>query len=420
MERTSNYKQWLASMRENLLNKCEDEDSKKKLQLHFQEKDFLEQFKQPKDLLNKKTTCSLCGSEIKIGTNLLAICRKCKMKKHREIFYGSLENFKKVANENYKKSCLEKFGVENPSQLKENRERATQTRLLKNNGSYKSEEELLKSKETFNKNFGDYTCIIEKVKQTKKERYGNENYNNTKKIEDTKNRLYGRGGCVNPTVAKKTRYEKNNGKYFSEDSIEKIKSARKEKQEDIVEKTKNTNQKRYGVSNPMKVPEIAKKSVAARKLSYPEWTEEHREHLIEATLKKYGTFNHRNSYFYKNLYFDSSFELVYFIWLSDNKRDFTYHPKKRFEYFVGGKKHLYYPDFEVENTFVELKGPHLINEEKILLNWKGEPEVEKTNCLRENNVRILEEIDLKPIFEYVENTYGKKYWRNFVCQKSKV
>ena len=420
MERARNYKQWLQTMRENLLAKCENEQQKEKLILQFQEKDFLEQFKKSKDFLDKTAKCSLCDSEIKIGTNLLTVCRKCKMKKHREIFYGSLENFKKISTENYKKSCFEKFGVENPRQLKDIQEKATQTRFNKNNGSYRSPEELEKAKLTFKKNFGNYDTIVAKIKQTKKDRYGDENFNNLEKGKATKKDRYGNENYNNSEKSTITRKLRNNGKYFSEDTIKKIKDARKVKQKDITKKTKYTNREKYGVENPMQVPEIAEKSMAMRKLSYPEWTEDHKKHLIEATLKKYGTFNHRNNYYYKNKYFDSSFELVYFIWLVDNKRDFEYHPEQSFEYFKNGKKHFYHPDFRVENDFVELKGPHLINENKTLLDWKGNPEVEKTECLKQNNVKILEEADLRVVFEYVERTYGKKYWRNFVCQKSKV
>lgn len=407
-------------MRKNLLSKCKDEDSKKKLLLQFQEKDFLEQFKQPKDLLNTRTACSLCGSEIKIGTNLLTVCRKCKMKKHREIFYGSLENFKKISTENYRKSCLERLGVENPRQLKSVQEKATQTRFIKNSGVYRSEDELKKAKNTLEKNFGGYERIVEKTRQTKKERYGSENYNNPEKGKETKKERYGNENYNNSEKSVKTKRSKNNGNYFSKEAVEKIKKSRKEKQLEITEKTKLSNKKKYGVENPMQVPEIAEKSMAMRKLSYPTWTEEHKKHLIEATLRKYGAFNHRNNYFYQNTYFDSSFELVYFIWLTDNKKNFVYHPKDCFEYFVGDKKHFYYPDFKIDSEFFELKGPHLINSDKVLLDWKGNLEVEKTNCLKQNSVKILEEKDLEEVFSYVEKKYGKKYWRNFVCQKSKV
>ena len=74
----------------------------------------------------------------------------------------------------------------------------------------------------------------------------------------------------------------------------------------------------------------------------------------------------------------------------------------------------------IKGEFLELKGPHLINDQKILLDWKGKPCYEKTNCLKNNNVRILERKDLEEVFKYIETTYSKKYWEEFACQKSKA
>ena len=402
-KRETTYNDWLKTFRENQLAKCKSQEEKEKLETRFLEQDQLKQFKVEEVRKGSKSFCSKCNSEITIGCNLLTLCRKCKMKLHREIWYGSIENFKKVSSENYKKSCLEKYGVENPRQLESVCKKSTNTRLRNNGGKYRSKDEL------------------NKIKQTKLERYGDENFNNVEKAKATKKDRYGDENFTNVKLRIKNQRTKNNGNYFSEETLKNIKEKRARKQKQTTEKIKQTCLSRYGVENPMQDRDINSKAMQTRKITYPVWTDEHLRNLINSTIEKYGTFNHRKNYYYDEKYFDSSYELVYYIWLKDHHINFEYHPKKRFEYFDAmGSKHFYLPDFLVEGEFLELKGPHLINDQKILLDWKGNPCYEKTNCLKNNSVRILERKDLEEAFNYVEITYSKKYWEEFVCQKSKV
>lgn len=421
-KRDTTYDDWLKTFRENQLIKCKSQEEKEKLETKFREQDQLKQFKVEEDQKGSKSFCSKCNSEIIIGTNLLTLCRKCKMKLHREIWYGSIENFKKVSSENYKKSCLKKYGVENPRQLKSVCKKATDTRLRNNEGKYRSEEELNKVKQTKLERYGDENFNnVEKIRITKKDRYGDENFNNVEKNKATKKDRYGNENFNNTELRVKNQRDKNNGNYFSEETLKNIKEKRAKKQKQITEKIKQTCLEKYGVENPMQNKDINRKAMQTRKITYPAWTDTHLRNLINSTIEKYGTFNHRKNYYYDEKYFDSSYELVYYIWLKDHNVNFEYHPKKRFEYFdIKGNKHFYLPDFLVEGEFLELKGPHLINDQKVLLDWKGNPCYEKTNCLKNNNVRILEGKDLEEAFKYVEMTYSKKYWEKFVCQKSKV
>lgn len=116
-------------------------------------------------------------------------------------------------------------------------------------------------------------------------------------------------------------------------------------------------------------------------------------------------------YHYDDRNFDSSYELAYYIWLKDHKRQFIYHPAMPITY-VGsdGEEHIYLPDFLVEGKFYEIKGNQFFNE-------KGEPYDpyrkqfwwEKYNALKEKGIILLRDSDLKEVFEYINNTYGNKF-----------
>lgn len=419
---TEEYKKYITTRRNNLLNNCKEDFKKNQLKLHFLELDELEKYKTQLKI-GDKSYCKKCNKEIKINSNLLDLCRSCKMNLHKIIFYGSIENFKKIANENYKKNCLEKYGVDNPSKLNEVKNKVKQTKLEHNDGVLCSEETKNKRRQTCLKKYGvenpnQVKKFKNKIKQTLLKKYGNENYVNVEKCKQTKLERYGDENYNNSEKNKNTRFVKNDGKYFSEKTISEIQTKRKLKQEEITKKTKSTNKIKYGFENPMQNPEIAKKSIEHRKQSYPYPSEIHIKHLIESTLKKYGTFNHSVNYYYNAIFFDSSWELNLYIYLKDHKINFEYHPNTQFEYFKDNVKHFYLPDFKINEKFYEIKGPHLINENGILLDWKGNEEIEKTNCLKNNNVKILTYKDLQEVSNYIDNTYGKDYCRKFKYAKN--
>ena len=65
---------------------------------------------------------------------------------------------------------------------------------------------------------------------------------------------------------------------------------------------------------------------------------------------------------YNGIRFDSGPEIAYYIWLSDNNIEFTYQPKVSFKYLAeNGKEHLYIPDFQVGQDFVEIKGDQYLD-----------------------------------------------------------
>jgi len=81
---------------------------------------------------------------------------------------------------------------------------------------------------------------------------------------------------------------------------------------------------KYGVDNPFKCPEIRDKI--------------------------------RRKYVYANIRFDSAPELAFYIWLKDNHIGFEYQPHTSFTYEHNGKQHEYFPDFKVNEQYIEIKG----------------------------------------------------------------
>lgn len=167
-----------------------------------------------------KLLCKSCLSyEIQINFDkhkkeaILERVNETKIKK-----YGSLENFNKIRQEKVKETCFKRYGVNNSFQVSEFREKSKQT-CLKRYGTenYSQTTEFkekfqntmierygvnytLQSKELRQKvintriknegaNFKEDDAI--KSKQTKLNRYGDENYNNNEKHKATCRKKYG-------------------------------------------------------------------------------------------------------------------------------------------------------------------------------------------------------------------------------------
>ena len=76
----------------------------------------------------------------------------------------------------------------------------------------------------------------------------------------------------------------------------------------------------------------------------------------------------QQKYLYNNINFDSSWELAYYIWLTDNNIEFEYQPNISFEYMVNGKIHKYFPDFLINDEYIEIKGNQFFDKDNNLIN----------------------------------------------------
>lgn len=220
------------------------------------------------------------------------------------------------------------------------------------------------------------------------------------------------------------------------------------------ESIKNTLMDRYGYDSPQKCPEIFEKTMKTRIEKYGDTkmfgTKSFQKEYEKNCLDKYGTTNgggipesidkikksiyknygHHTSwacsepYIYDNISFDSSWEVAYYIYHKENgyniKRSELFFP---FEF--DGKIHNYYPDFEIDNKIVEIKGTHFFKYNKMIdpykktEYWNNFAEA-KHQCMLSNNIEII--TDCKLYITYVENKYGKNYIKQFKkkykkCQK---
>jgi len=160
-------------------------------------------------------------------------------------------------------------------------------------------------------------------------------------------------------------------------------------------KIKNTCLERYGVENAAKTEENRAKIKNT-------WASKSAEELYEIKQKSW------KKYVFDDLYFDSSWELCYYIWCKDHNIDIL-QPKITLTYEADGKLHKYLPDFLVNGRLVEIKSDYLFEQMQI-------PETldsAKYECMLKNNVQILMHDDVKEMVDYVKEQYGISYIEQF-------
>lgn len=301
-----------------------------------------------------------------------------KQKRIKEFIQSDSLFFEKRTNKS-KQTCLKKYGVEN---------------------AYQS------------------STIKQKIKQTKLERYNNENFVNVDKIKQTKLKKYGNAYFCNIEKCKQTCLKK----YGVQCSLS---------SKYVRAKYEQTMKQKYSVSNPGQSSKIQTK---IKQTSINKYGKNHylqadivKEKIKQTNLKKYGCENPMQNrdirikaqqrYSYDGLHFDSSPELAYYIWLKDANVSFEYQPNISFQYEFNGKTHVYMPDFKVNDEYIELKGDHFLKEDGTWQNpWDHSQDAlyeAKHQCLLKNNVKILMEKDYNVYVDYVDTKYGKDYLKQF-------
>ena len=175
----------------------------------------------------------------------------------------------------------------------------------------------------------------------------------------------------------------------------------------ILTKVINTCIKKYGYSNPVKSPQIKHK-------------------IIQTNMAKYGVpvalqnpdirRKARAKYRYDNQAFDSAWEIAYYIYLTDKHIRFKFH-ETVFTYYspTDNRYHNYECDFTLfNNTYVEIKGIHLLNNMKQNVHTK---EYYKYLCMLKHNVHIISNVN--KYLSYVKDKYGKHYLQQFKLSKTK-
>ncbi len=302
---------------------------------------------------------------------------------------------------------------------------------------------------------------VHKIEQTKIERYGDPHYINKAKAKSTCLSRYGvefaaQADCVKDKI-KSTNLARYGVECASQSEVAKqhyidtcmskygVKSTNE--LTSVKKRKEATYYAHYGVANPNQCDEVITKRKQTRIRRYGEYLNDSILDRMKATcfekygveyalqspvfmqksketcLAKYGVecyLQHTHEmalYMYNDVLFDSSWELAYYIWLEDHSIDFVYHPAP-LVYEIKQIRHYYFPDFIVDNEYVELKGPHLINQKNELINPSTkEVLTEKTKCLVDNHVRII--TDCKEYINYVKMTYGRRFIKDHKIARHK-
>jgi hypothetical protein len=103
---------------------------------------------------------------------------------------------------------------------------------------------------------------------------------------------------------------------------------------------------------------------------------------------------------YKGYWCDSSWELAWVIYHLDYGFKFDRN-LNGFEYLYNNKKHLYYPDYIIENNYFEIKGRRCYED----LDEKNKEKISQFK----GNLFVLYSKEMKPYLEYVISKYGNDF-----------
>ena len=219
-----------------------------------------------KNNIEIRPVCKHCGSPVEF----------CRNGYFRDFCCNKCINLSAQTKEKRKINSLHKYGCESPMQSKEFIEK------VKNTWKNKSEEELQLfkyQKSIMQKSFSKEKRqeIIKKIKQTKFERYGDENYCNYEKSNITKLERYG--------------YYFNIDKYKNT-CLEKYGVDHPTKSNEVKEKIKNTCLEKYGVDHPTKSNEVKEKikntNFKKYGVKYASQLNEIKEKQKQTCFKRYG------------------------------------------------------------------------------------------------------------------------------------
>ena len=283
--------------------------------------------------------------------------------------YGSIENYKKCRHNKTIQTKIAKYGSLDAANAAQSI-KTKKTIMDKYGCEYTFQSELVKEKikktisDRYNngvpvENISQISAIHEKVRRTNIEKYGTAEY------------LASQDARLKTIVSSQKKYNTDSPN-----------------SSDVVKRNKvESVYKKYGVTNVNQLPSVRSK-------------------IYKTCLERYGKYWNVYKYLYDGIKFDSSWELIYYVWLRDTNREFTYHPVISYPYVNDdGKPSVYEPDFIVDGQLYEIKGDHFFDSDGHLINpyQKGKPLcVAKQRCMEEHNVTILRLVDLQDAFNYID------------------
>lgn len=401
-------------------------------------------------IINNKTsiqTCRICGAPVKrnVVTLLspdLATCGQlsCRVASMADTNKNKPSEEKALIQAKKDATCLERYGVKTKFLEPGFQEIAHKSKVEKYGENYK-QLEIEKARKTVNsRTLEEKQRIKDKSRATMLKNHGVEYYmqlpQNKYIFRDAVRNIYNVDNIMDiPEYRDKI---KDSWLNKSEEELSKIQSRREQTCLDL-----------YGVTNGGATEESNRKKSEAyaaltdeqkqarkqqRQDTFVErfggyFSESIRAKSEQTCLLKYGTAypphdptTRRSQYFYKDSYFDSSYELLFFI-----AREITGNPVTRntnkFSYFVDEKEHFYYPDFiDKDNNYIEIKGAHFFDKEGHLINPFTEDiniQIEfrlKGELMEHLGVQVIK--DIEPYRTIVDETFGKNYVDQFRVVKS--
>ena len=355
--------------------------------------------------------CKICKKSVsyKLSSfvkNPILVCSPCKGMDTNMKKYGYKTSFsKKETQDKIKNIMIEKYGGTGfaSSEIKDKIQQTNIQKYGAENPLSKGTSAFIKRNSTVNEKYGvdnvfQLRDVKDKIKETNLSKYGAENPFASEvikdKIKETNNTLYGAD------------YPQQN--------------------ETIRNKIKSTCLERYGTESPMGSEYFKNKSkqtcLEKYGVEYPMKLKEFQDRVKQTCLEKYGVekFNqsyefskyHKSLYTYDNINFDSSWELMFYIYHKDLRHNIS-RASIRLEYVYNSEKHYYFPDFVVDNKLYEIKGPHFFKEDGTMqnpYNHKQDGLFEaKRQCGINNNVVFISEHEMKEISNYVYKKYSKNY-----------
>jgi hypothetical protein len=225
----------------------------------------------------------------------------------------------------------------------------------------------------YRKTCNDEKCVIKLKKLTKLNLYGDENYNNNKKAQNTCLKKYGTKTPIENQAIKEKTIKTTLKKYGTTNNFN-------------TENRKNTMMKKYGVENPFSSEIIKQKMIENSLLKYgtkfPSQSEEVKKKIRETSFKNYGVENpmqneeHKNKVFSsfkkkkyttknysindKIIYYQTKPELEFIEYCVKNNIEIKNGPS--LIYYLNNKKHYYFVDFEIKinnkSRLIEIKRKH--------------------------------------------------------------
>ena len=230
---------------------------------------------------------------------------------------------------------------------------------------------------------------IEKRKQTKLERYGDENYSNQEKRKQT---ILDKYGSFTVLIEKALK-TKNKNKLENPDYTTEINNKRT-----------TTIIEHYGSwENYNKQRSVKSRQTKKEKYGNETWNNQEKR---QNTILNNNSNCFTKRLLYNDIYFDSNWELLFYVYHKDNNLYIERNIHFYYEYTdEAGKNHKYFPDFKVQDGYVEIKGDQFFKD-SYKENLRGESWEAKYKCILDNNIKLLRQRDLKDIFKACANKYS--------------